>query len=75
MQEQLFSEYLTIRPHMLNLIESYELNDNLVLSAIGQFDGRAYERLFEWAKSTKLNQKDKLDGFDEYVRPFLAAKL
>ena len=29
----------------------------------------------EWAKSSRLNEKDKLEGFDEYVKPFLAAKL
>lgn len=28
-----------------------------------------------WVKSSRLNYKDKLDGFDEYVKPFLAAKL
>jgi acyl-CoA oxidase len=30
MSEQLMKEYLMIRPHMLNLIEAFELNDNLV---------------------------------------------
>jgi len=75
MNEQLFKEYRLIRPQLLNLIEAFELHDNLVLSAIGMFDGRVYERLLEWAKSSRLNQKDKLDGFDEYVKPFLQAKL
>lgn len=60
---------------MLNLIESYELDDNIVMSAIGSYDGNVYERLLEWAKSSRLNQKDKLDGFDEFIKPMLAAKL
>lgn len=29
----------------------------------------------EWVRSGRLNDKDKLDGFDEYIKPFLAAKL
>ena len=60
---------------MLNLIEGFELNDNIMKSAIGNYDGNVYERMLEWAKSSRLNQKDKIDGFDEYVKPFLAAKL
>ena len=60
---------------MLNLIEAFEYDDNSLVSAIGNYDGNVYERLLEWAKSSKLNQKDKIDGFDEYIKPFLAAKL
>jgi hypothetical protein len=31
--------------------------------------------MMEWVRSSRLNEKDKLDGFEEYIRPFLAAKL
>lgn len=31
--------------------------------------------MIEWARSSRLNAKDTLDGFDEHIRPFLAAKL
>jgi acyl-CoA oxidase len=75
MNDQLLNEYVLIRPHMLNLVECYELDDNIMLSAIGNYDGRVYERMLEWSRSTRLNQKDKLDGFDEYIKPMLAAKL
>ena len=34
-----------------------------------------YRRMLDWAKSSRLNEKDKLDGFDEYLKPFLAHKL
>ena len=29
----------------------------------------------DWARRSKLNDKDKLDGFDEYIKPMLVAKL
>jgi hypothetical protein len=32
---------------MLNLVESFDMNDNMVGSAIGSFDGKAIERIFE----------------------------
>jgi len=60
---------------MLNLIEGFEFDDNTMVSSIGNYDGNVYERLLEWAKSSRLNQKETVDGFDEYIRPFLAAKL
>jgi len=73
--ELLQEEYRTIRPHMLNLIEASELDDNIMVSAIGNYDGNVYERLMDWARSSRLNDKDVLPGFNEHIRPFLAAKL
>lgn len=58
---------------MLNLVEGFELNDNIMNSSIGNYDGNVYERTMEWVKSSRLNEKDKLDGFDEYIRPFILA--
>lgn len=60
---------------MLNIVESFELDDNIVMSAIGNYDGNAYERMLDWARSSKLNSKDKIDGFDEFIKPMLVAKL
>ena len=41
--ELLQEEYRTIRPQMLNLIEAFELDDNITMSAIGNYDGNVYE--------------------------------
>jgi hypothetical protein len=41
--ELLQEEYRNIRPQMLNLIEAFELDDNILLSAIGSYDGNVYE--------------------------------
>jgi Acyl-CoA oxidase len=41
--ELLQEEYRNIRPHMLNLIEAFELDDNIMMSAIGNYDGNVYE--------------------------------
>jgi hypothetical protein len=60
---------------MLNLIEAYEIDDNILCSTIGSYDGNAYEKMLEVARRSKLNEKDKLDGFDEYFAPMLAHKL
>ena len=36
-------EYRNIRPQMLNLIEAFEMDDNILVSAIGNYDGNVYE--------------------------------
>lgn len=41
--EALQQEYVTIRPHMLNLIEAFEMDDNMIVSNIGNYDGNVYE--------------------------------
>jgi acyl-CoA oxidase len=55
---------------MLNLIEAFEFDDNIMVSAIGNYDGNVYERLMDWARSSRLNDKDVLPGFNEHIRPF-----
>lgn len=39
----LHEEYRAIRPQMLNLIEAFEFDDNMMISAIGNYDGNVYE--------------------------------
>jgi len=41
--EALQQEYRDIRPQMLNLIEAFELDDNVINSNIGMYDGNVYE--------------------------------
>ena len=41
--ESIQQEYRLIRPQMLNIIESFEMDDNIILSAIGNYDGNVYE--------------------------------
>jgi hypothetical protein len=44
-------------------------------SAIAPFDGSMYEQMLEAAREASLNEKVKVDGFDEYIKPFLTPKL
>jgi len=39
-----------IDPHALVLAESAEVDDNLLMSAIGHSNGQPYENLYNWAK-------------------------
>lgn len=63
-----------LRPQILNLAESFEFDDNVICSAIGSYDGHAVPRLFEQASSSRLNNKDVLDGFKDYIMPIMHNK-
>ena len=77
-----FSEYIDeavksilkkIRPHAINLIEGYELSDDILISAIGNSYGDIYETHLRWAKDSKLNHTklgDSIpDGYMESIKP------
>jgi len=72
--ERLYEDIRYLRPHMLTLIEAFKIHDKMLASAIGSNDDaeQMYETMLEWARDSKLNRKEKIDGFDEYLQPNLA---
>ena len=68
-----------MRPFIISILESAEIPDVYLSSAIGNSYGDIYETHLQWAKNSRLN-KTKLgdaipDGFMETVMPILKAKL
>jgi len=62
-KEKLLSE---IRPEVIGLVEAFGYPDNTLNSAIGNYDGKAYETLWKWAnESNEWNKKEVLDGYLE----------
>jgi acyl-CoA oxidase len=55
LRDILYAEYRTIRPDAVAIVDSFEFNDRFLNSAIGSYDGRVYENLFEWAAQSALN--------------------
>ena len=60
-----------LRPYVINIIETVDIPDVVLASAIGNSYGDIYETHLEWAKNSKLN-KTKLgdaipDGYMEYM--------
>jgi hypothetical protein len=43
MYEVVYKEYRDMRPQMLNLVEAFEFDENILLSTIGSYDGNVYE--------------------------------
>ncbi|XP_048345795.1 peroxisomal acyl-coenzyme A oxidase 2-like [Sphaerodactylus townsendi] len=57
-----------IRPDAVPLVDAFDFSDANLNSAIGCYDGHAYERLFEWAKKSPTNNQDN-QTFEKYLKP------
>lgn len=63
-----------MRPHLVPLVETFALPDEIIPSSIGNSWGDIYEQQLAWAMNSRLNKEDK-DGvtanFEPYIKPFL----
>ena len=57
------------------MIESYQYPDYLLASNIGVKEGISYQNILDSMRRSRLNKNNKLDGFDEYLRPMINARL
>jgi acyl-CoA oxidase len=55
LRDILYAEYSSIRPDAVAIVDSFDFNDRVLDSAIGRYDGRVYENLYEWAAQSALN--------------------
>lgn len=70
--EVLLSE---IRPNAVGIVDGFDICDEILSSALGSYDGRVYERLFEEASKSPLNKEPVNVSFHKYLKPFLKASL
>ena len=52
-----------IRPDMIGLVDGFGLTDSQLNSTIGDFDGNVYEKIYETAKKSPLNQAEVMVGW------------
>lgn len=64
-----------IRPNAVGLVDSFDIRDEILGSALGVYDGNVYERLLEDAKKSPLNQIPVNESFQKYLKPFLKSNL
>ncbi|XP_068627061.1 acyl-coenzyme A oxidase 1-like [Battus philenor] len=64
-----------IRPNAVGLVDAFDFRDEILNSALGAYDGRAYERLMEEAMKSPLNAEPVNDTFHKYLKPFMRGKL
>ena len=64
-----------IRPDAVPLVDSFNMSDLTLASALGRYDGNVYEALYKWALKEPLNKSHVADGFDEFIKPLYIQKL
>lgn len=64
-----------IRPNAVGLVDSFDVRDEILGSALGVYDGNVYERLIEDAQKSPLNQDPVNISFQKYLKPFLKSNL
>ena len=61
-----------IRKSAVILTDAFEYSDEELNSALGCYDGDAYNRIFECYKGARYNkpeERNKIDGAIKYLRP------
>jgi len=77
---QLQSKYTSllsaIRPHAVNLVDAFDFPDEVLNSTLGVWDGNVYQRLFDEAAKSPLNQ-DMVHrhSFHSYLKPLMKSNL
>ncbi|KAH8396917.1 hypothetical protein KR215_006379 [Drosophila sulfurigaster] len=64
-----------LRPNAVALVDSFDLHDRVLDSALGAYDGNVYERIFESTKKNPLNKEPVNAAFHKYLKPFMKANL
>lgn len=70
--EELLAE---IRPNAVGIVDGFDIRDEILASALGAYDGNVYQRLFDEAMKSPLNQESVNQSFQKYLKPFLKNNL
>ncbi|THU89410.1 peroxisomal oxidase [Dendrothele bispora CBS 962.96] len=58
-------------PEAIGLTDAFGFSDWELNSALGRYDGRVYQTLWEKAQMEPLNQKEVPDAYEESIKPML----
>ncbi|XP_017868328.1 PREDICTED: probable peroxisomal acyl-coenzyme A oxidase 1 [Drosophila arizonae] len=64
-----------LRPNSVALVDSFDLHDRVLDSALGAYDGKVYDHIFESIKKNPLNKEPVNESFHKYLKPFMKAHL
>lgn len=64
-----------IRPNAVGIVDSFDIRDEVLSSALGSYDGNVYERLFAEAQKSPLNAEPVNKSFHQFLKPLLKSNL
>lgn len=75
LQQWLEELLAAIRPNAVSIVDSFDIRDEVLSSALGAYDGNVYERLFAEATQSPLNAEPVNKSFHQHLKPFLKSQL
>ncbi|XP_048781300.2 peroxisomal acyl-coenzyme A oxidase 1-like [Ostrea edulis] len=69
LQTKLAELLAELRPNVVALVDAFDYPDRVLDSCLGRYDGQVYKALYEYAKSSPLNDKEVLDTYEKYIKP------
>lgn len=75
MHDYMLEMLALLRPNAVALVDAFDFHDMVLNSPLGCYDGNVYERLYEWAQKTPMNQKQVHDSYYKYLQPVMKSKL
>ncbi|XP_069107156.1 peroxisomal acyl-coenzyme A oxidase 1-like [Argopecten irradians] len=67
--DQLTTLLTAVRPDAVALVDAFDFHDELLDSCLGRYDGNVYHALYQFAKSSPLNEKDVQDSYYKFIKP------
>lgn len=58
LQTKLAELLAELRPNVVALVDAFDYPDRVLDSCLGRYDGQVYKALYEYAKSSPLNDKE-----------------
>ncbi|KAH8389957.1 hypothetical protein KR200_004728, partial [Drosophila serrata] len=75
LQDRLETVLTKLRPDAVAIVDGFDFSDLQLNSTLGSFDGNAYERMFDAALKTPMNQKAVPASFNELLKPFMKSNI
>uniref|UniRef100_T1PA23 Acyl-coenzyme A oxidase n=1 Tax=Musca domestica TaxID=7370 RepID=T1PA23_MUSDO len=75
LQNRLEAVLKKLRPEAIAITDGFDFSDGVLNSVLGAYDGNVYERIFEAAKMSPMNQKPVQDSFEKHLKPFMKSKM
>ncbi|KAF7991392.1 hypothetical protein HCN44_002954 [Aphidius gifuensis] len=75
LQKRLEELLAAIRPNAVGIVDGFDIRDEILGSTLGAWDGNVYERLYEEAMKSPLNQESVNKSFHLYLKPLMKSRL
>lgn len=61
LQKKLMQLLAEIRPNAVAFVDAFDYPDEVLQSCLGRYDGQVYQALYDYAKSSPMNEKEVYD--------------